>query len=197
MLRRKHMLNVARILRKATIGFPMLKYLLVAISLSLLGPARAADVTTPVHAVMDVATALWSNTDGEVADYFDAAHIGNFSKEIRTLYTEATKHPAMDTEGGEGSPFDYDPIILGQDGCPLEGLTIQIAKKDGASTDVVARFKRFACMEDASDDERNAVSEVHFKVIAESGRPVIADVVSGEGNDRYSLAEALKEILKQ
>lgn len=175
----------------------MLKYLLVAVSLSLMGPATAADVTTPVHAVMDVATALWSNTDGGAGDYFDAAHIGNFSKEIRTLYTEATKHPAMDSEGGEGSPFDYDPIILGQDGCPLEGLTIQTGAKDGAATDVVARFKRFSCMEDASDEERNAASEIHFRVIAESGRPVIADVISGEGSDRYSLADALKEILKQ
>lgn len=175
----------------------MLKYLLVAGSLALVGPASAADVSTPVHAIMDVATALWSNTDGEAGDYFDAAHIGNFSKNMQSLYTEATKHPAYDTDEGQGSPFDYDPIILGQDGCPLEGLTIQAGKKDGAATDVVARFKRFACMEDSSDAERNAVSEVHFRVITESGRPVIADVVSGEGDDRYSLADALKAIVKQ
>ncbi|WP_370675275.1 hypothetical protein [Pleomorphomonas sp. PLEO] len=175
----------------------MLKYLLVAGFLALVGPANAADATTPVHAIMDVATALWSNTDGEVGDYFDEAHIGNFSKNTRSLYTEATKHPAYDTEDGVGSPFDYDPIILGQDGCPLEGLTLQVGKTDGAATDVVVRFKRFACMEDASDEERNAVSELHFRVISEGGRPVIADVVSGEGSDRYSLVEALKEIQAQ
>lgn len=175
----------------------MLKYLLVAGSLALAGPACAADVTAPVRAIMDVATALWSNSDGEAGDYFDEAHIGNFSKSTRALYTEATKHPAYDTEGGVGSPFDYDPIILGQDGCPLEGLALQVGKKDGAATDVVARFKRFACMEDASDEERNAVSEVHFRVISESGRPVIVDVASGEGDDHYSLVDALKEILAQ
>lgn len=175
----------------------MLKYLLVAASLAVVGPADAADVTTPVRAIMDVATALWSNGNGEAGDYFDEAHIGNFSKTMRALYTEATKHPAFDTEDGAGSPFDYDPIVLGQDGCPLDGLTLQVGKKDAAATDVVARFKHFACMEGASDEERNAVSEVHFRVISEGGRPVIADVASGEGDDHYSLAEALKQILSQ
>jgi hypothetical protein len=175
----------------------MLKYLLVATSLVLVGPASAADATTPVRAIMDVATALWSNGDGETGDYFDEAHIGNFSKNMRALYTEATKHPAFDTEDGTGSPFDYDPIVMGQDGCPLEGLTVQVGKKDGAATDVVARFKHFTCMDGASDEERNAVSEVHFRVISENGRPVISDVASGEGDDHYSLAQALKEILAQ
>ena len=52
--------------------------------------------------------------------------------------------------------------------------------KDGAATDVVARFKRFACFESSSDAERNAVSEVHFRVIEEDGGPVIDDVVAGE-----------------
>ncbi len=173
----------------------MLKSLLLVISLVLVGPASAGDVVAPVRTIMDVATALWSNSDGETGDYFDDAHIGNFSKDLRTLYAEAAKHPAYDTEEGTGNPFDYDPIILGQDGCPLEELTLQTGKMDGAAADVVARFKRFACMEDASDEERDAVSEVHFQVISERGRPVIADVVSGEGDDRYSLVGALKEIV--
>lgn len=173
----------------------MLRYLLVAGFLAFVGPAGAADVMTPARAIMDVATALWSNTDGAVEDYFDGSHIGYFSKNIRALYAEALKHPAFDTDEGEGNPFDYDPIVLGQDGCPLEGLTIQAGKTEGAATDVVARFKRFSCMEGASDEERNAVSEVHFRVISENGRPVISDVVSGEGDDRYSLVEALKGVL--
>ena len=52
-------------------------------------------------------------------------------------------------------------------------------------------------MEDSSDEERNAVTEVHFRVVSEHGRPVIADVISGEDGDRYSLAEALTEIIAQ
>ncbi len=175
----------------------MLKYILVAGILAIAGPAHAADATAPVRAIMDVATALWSGTEGDPGDYFDYAHIGNFSKSIRTLYTKALKHPAFDTEEGEGSPFDYDPIVLGQDGCPLEGLTLQAGKADGGATDVVARFKRFTCMDGSSDEERNAVSELHFRVVSESGRPVIADVVTGEGDDRHSLADALKEIVGQ
>jgi len=175
----------------------MFKYCLVAASLAFAGPAYAADAVAPVQSIMAVATALWSNGDGEAGDYFDESHIGNFSKHMRELYAEATKHPAFDSEDGTGSPFDYDPIILGQDGCPLEGLTIEADGKDGAATDVVARFKRFACMEDSSDEERNAVTEVQFRVISEHGRPVIADVISGEDGDRYSLAEALTEIIGQ
>ncbi|PKR87646.1 hypothetical protein CXZ10_18125 [Pleomorphomonas diazotrophica] len=173
----------------------MLKYLLVTVSLALANPAAAADAVTPVRAIMDVASALWSSADGEAGDYFDETHIGNFSKDLRALYAEATKHPAFDTEDGTGSPFDYDPIILGQDGCPLEELTIEPAGKDGSATDVVARFKRFACMEGSSEEERNALSEVHFLVVSESGRPVIADVVSGDDDDRYSLVETLKAII--
>lgn len=173
----------------------MLKYLLVAGSLVFAGPAFATDASTPVRAVMDLATALWSNADGDPGDYFDEAHIGNFSKTIRDLYKEALKKPAFDTDEGEGSPFDYDPIVLGQDGCPLEGLTLHTGEKNGAATDVVARFKRFSCMEDSSDEERNAVSELHFRVISEGGKPVIADVISGEGDDRHSLVDALKEIV--
>ncbi len=174
----------------------MLRYFLVAGFLAFVGPADAADVTTPARAIMDVATALWSSAGGdEAGDYFDKTHIGYFSKNIRALYAEALKRPALDADEGEGGPFDYDPIVLGQDGCPLEGLTIQAGKTEGVVTDVVARFKRFACMEDASDEERNAVSEIHFRVISESGRPVISDVVSGKGDDRYSLAEALKTVV--
>lgn len=175
----------------------MLKYILVAGCLAVAGPANAADATTPVRAIMDVATALWSGTDGDPGDYFDDAHIGYFSKTIRTLYAKALKHPAFDTDDGEGSPFDYDPIVLGQDGCPLEGLTVQVGETDGAATDVVTRFKRFSCMEGNSDEERNAVSELHFQVVPENGRPVIADIVTGEGDDRHSLAEALQEIVDQ
>lgn len=175
----------------------MLKYLLVAVCLATAGSANAADATTPVRAIMDVATALWSDAQSDPSDYFDDAHIGNFSKSIRALYAEALKHPAFDTDDGEGNPFDYDPIVLGQDGCPLKDLTLQAEKAGGAATDVVARFKRFTCMEGDSDEERNAVSELHFRVISENGKPVIADVVTGEGDDRHSLAEALKEIVGQ
>lgn len=174
----------------------MLKPLLLAAVLSLPFPALAADVTQPVRDIMAVATALWSGEEGGDADYFDAQHIGDFSAGLRALYVEASKHPAFDGDEGGGSPFDYDPIISGQDGCALEGLAIAPAARAGDATDVVARFKRFTCFEGNSDAERNAVSEVHFRVIVEKGRPVIDDVSMGEGDDRYSLVETMKAIIK-
>jgi len=174
----------------------MLKALLLAAAVTLPLPVLAADVTLPVRDVMAVATTLWSGEEGGDVDYFDADHIGDFSAAFRTLYAEASKHPAFDSEDGTGSPFDYDPIISGQDGCALEGLTIGASGKAASATDVVARFKRFSCFEDSSDEERNAVSEVHFRVVVEKGKPVIDDVVSGEGADRISLVETMKAIIK-
>lgn len=174
----------------------MLKALLLAAAVALPLSAHAADATQPVRDIMAVATALWSGEEGTDADYFDAGHIGDFSAELRALYAEASKHPAYDTDEATGSPFDYDPIISGQDGCALENLDIGVAGKAGSATDVVARFKRFTCFEGNSDAERNAVSEVHFRVIVEKGRPVIDDVSMGEGDDHYSLAETMKAIVK-
>lgn len=174
----------------------MLKPLLLAAALALPLPALAADVTQPVRDIMQVATELWSGEEGGDVDYFDATHIADFSAAFRALYAEAAKHPAFDSDDGTGSPFDYDPIISGQDGCALEGLAIAPGAKTGNATDVVARFKRFTCFEGNTDEERNAVSEVHFTVITEKGKPVIDDVVSGEGGDRISLVESMKAIIK-
>ena len=173
----------------------MLKTLLAVAAFALSAPAHAAEATTPVRAIMDVAVSIWSGEDNDPVDYFDEAHIDNFSVELRALYAEASRHPAYDTDEETGSPFDYDPIISGQDGCPLEDLTIDEGTAIAAGTDVVARFKRFACFEGSSDAERNAVSEVHFQVIEEDGGPVIDDVVTGEGDDRTSLVETLRAII--
>ncbi len=154
------------------------------------------DVTAPVRAIMNAAVTIWSDNgdNGEPVDYFDAAHIGNFSTRFQSLYAAASNHPAHDTEDGTGSPFDYDPILSGQDGCTPEEVSIEAGEKNGAATDVIARFKRFKCFEGDTPEVRNAVSQVRFRVIVENGKPVIDDVITGEGNEPTSIAEDMKEI---
>lgn len=174
----------------------MLKVLVLAAALVPPLSALAADVTAPVKDIMQVATTLWSGEEGGEVDYFDAQHIVLFSSAFQALYAEASKHPAYDSEDGTGSPFDFDPILFGQDGCALEDLAIAPGAKTGAASDVVARFKRFTCFEGNTEAERNAVSEVHFRVIVEKGKPVIDDVSIGEGTDHMSLVETMQAIIK-
>ena len=143
---------------------------------------------------MEVATTLWSNEAPDNIDYFDAAHIGNFSKAFQALYREAAKHPAFADEGETGSPLDYDAITNSQDGCPLTGLTIAEQGTRGKLTIVDASFRSYACFEDSDETTRDAVSTVRFDVVFEGGRPVIADFHRFDDGQWDSMADELKAI---
>jgi len=157
-------------------------------------PALAADMTAPVRDVMKVAQALWSNAGVEGLDYFDAQHIGDFSAAFQATYKEATKHPAFDSDDGTGSPFDYDPITDSQDGCPLQDLEIKEgAMKDGV-TDVAVNFKLMACYDGSEETLRDAVTTVHFDVVVEDGKAVIADVKHDRDGASSSLLKEMQDI---
>lgn len=187
----------------------MLKKLFVAATLALCAsglpyfsfssPAQAAEApaTAPVQSIMDVATQKWADTGPDTPDYFDPAYIGNFSARLRKLYAQASKHPAFDTDEETGNPFDYDPILSRQDGCPLKDVTLTEAGKTGAATDIVARFKGGTCFEGVSPEERDAISQIQFRVITEDGKPVIDEAITGEGDEKYALSDELKAIISQ
>jgi hypothetical protein len=158
--------------------------------------ALAAGPTDPVQKVMDITVKNWSG-DAENWKYiFDEDMLTSlFSKDFVAQYHEASKKPAYEAESGEkGDPFGYDVVTNSQDGCPLQEVSVTAgAVKDGM-TDVTAKFKLWACMDEA--EMKATVDEVHFDVVEEDGRPVISDIhrVGDEGRD--SLREEMATIIK-
>ena len=127
----------------------------------------------PVRNIMDLATRVWSEKAAPDEDYFDTTRLGTlYSKTFADAYREAAKFPIYE-EGG--SPFGYDVITNGQDGCPLKDVNVEPAVTKGTVSDVKVTFKLWACVEDGSID-KNMVSELHFDVITENGKDVIADI---------------------
>jgi len=167
---------------------------LAAASLLLLaGRAMAADPQAPVKSIMDLATALW-NDDPKVEgqDYFDKQRLGTlYAKPFVGAYKEAAKHPIYDEASG---PFGYDVITNGQDGCPLKDVAITAGAETAGTTDVKVTFKLMTCYDD--DASKNVVSEVHFDVITEDGRPVIADIHRITDGKSDSLLKEMQDIAK-
>lgn len=153
-------------------------------------PALAAPVD-PVKTMMDLATALWSESPPAGQDYFDKEHIGLFSKQFIAAYREAEKYPVYEEGGG---PFGYDVITNSQDGCPLKDLTITPGAETAGVTDVKVTFKLMTCY--ADDPGKDALSEVHFKVATENGKPVIADIDRIIEGKPVSLLAEMKDIVK-
>lgn len=156
--------------------------------------AAAADMTAPVRSIMEVATAMWSDAGPDGADYFDDAHIGLFSKAFQAAYKAAAANPALEGEESAGSPFDYDAVTGGQDGCPLEDLAIKTAGEKAGVSDVVVSFKNYGCFEGADEATRAYVTVVHFDVVTEGGKPVIADFHRRADNGWDSVLGELKTV---
>jgi hypothetical protein len=163
-----------------------------ALGAAMLGamPALAA-ADDPVKSIMDLASALWSDNPPENKDYFDKDHIGLFSKSFVAAYRETEKYPVYE-EGG--SPFGYDVITNSQEGCPLKDLVIAPGAEAAGTTDVKVTFKLMACYDD--DPGKDAVSEVHFKVVTEDGKPVISDIDRIIDGKPASLMAEMKDIVK-
>lgn len=162
----------------------------LGLMLAISTPALAAP-DEPVRAIMDLATALWSDDPPADKDYFDKDHIGLFSKDFVAAYREAEKYPVYE-EGG--SPFGYDVITSSQDGCPLKDMAIAPGAETAGTTDVKVTFKLMSCYVD--DSGKDAVSEVHFKVVTEDGKPVIADIDRIVDGKPVSLVAEMKEIVE-
>jgi hypothetical protein len=163
---------------------------MLGLMLTASAPALAAP-DEPVKAIMDLATALWSDKPPEGQDYFDKDHIGLFSKDFVALFREAEKYPIYE-EGG--SPFSYDVVTSSQDGCPLKDVAMAPGAETSGTTDIKVTFKLMSCY--ADDPGRDAVSEVHFKIVTEDGKSVISDMDRIIDGKPASLVAEMKDIVK-
>ncbi len=176
---------------------PNFAVLTTAIVFALAGsglPALAADLKAPVKTVIDLAARNWKGDNQDYEDYFSEERLKTlFSTDFANAYREASKHPAYDPPEGQttGSPFDYDVITNGQDGCPLTDIRVE----DDGDGQVTAIFKNGTCLE--GDPTANDDHTVIFHVKEENGQPVIDDLYQVEkGNSGPGLKEQMQEIAK-
>lgn len=160
--------------------------------------AVAADATAPVREIMAVVTQNWADVeDGDdnppdYVDYFDARFLERlYSRDFVAKYREAARYPAYD-DGG--SPFDYDVIAMGQDGCPINDLKIEPARPVDGVTTVRTTFDNTHCFGERAPDWKPA--EVDFAVIEENGMPVIDDILRPQDGDPGSLKAEMEEIAR-
>jgi len=176
----------------------MSRFGLVALAFLLPVSAVAADFKAPVAEVMAAATANWKDlgegADTDAAppyiDYFSEDFLKRlYSRDFIAKYREAAKFPAY--EDG-GSPFDYDPIIGGQDGCALQDLTITEGQPANGAEDVTVTFDNSQCFGDRAADWQP--EKLIFKLVEEDGRAVIDDIERTSFEDGASLKKEMQEI---
>ena len=157
--------------------------------------AAAADVTTPVKTVMDATVSNWAGGDSDWQDIFDESKLKDlYSKDFIAKYQAAAQFPAADEDGI--SPFDYDVIVGGQDACPLQEVNIAPQAPKGATTEVIATFKKSVCM--GTDADYQKTTTVRFEVIQEAGKPVIDDIITvDDAGQSSTLKSVMQDIVKQ
>ena len=164
--------------------------LVMIFGLTLATPALAGGADDPVKAVMDIATGRWLESSTG-ADYFDKPAIDRlYSKAFQADYHAAEKYPAYD----EGSPFDYDVVTAGQDGCPLKDIKIDPAGEKAGMTTVNVSFRLWDCAETA--EEKARISTLRFDVVSEDGRSVIDDIHRNADGKWDSLRAEMHDIVK-
>ncbi|KGD94321.1 MULTISPECIES: hypothetical protein [Rhizobium/Agrobacterium group] len=158
--------------------------------------AMATDAADPIKEVMKVTEDNWNTVDSEWKYIFDPDPLARlFSRKFQGAYAEAAKHPAYETENNQpGDPFGYDVITSSQDGCPLKDITMNSAPGANGSTDVTVTFKMWTCVDEP--EVKDSVSEVHFDVVEEDGKPVIDDIHRVADGERDSLIEEMQSIAK-
>lgn len=161
--------------------------------------AFAADAAEPVREIMNTATNNWADLADDndnlpdYVDYFNDGFLPRlYSKDFVAKYREAAKYPAY--EDG-GSPFDYDVIAMGQDGCSIKDLKIEAKPAVAGVTTVKTTFDNTHCFGERAADWKPA--EVDFQVVEEDGRPVIDDILRPQDGDPGSLKAELVEIAKE
>lgn len=172
-----------------------MKFLPFAVALMLsASPAAALDMTAPVRTLMEI-TRKNSEAGTEYFRYvFDEDLLSSiYSADFAHAYREAAKYPVYDPPEGEttGDPFGYDPIVGGQDSCPLDDLRIE----DDGDGQVTALFDNRNCYEDSVEEPERVLI---FHVVEEDGRAVIDDIYPVEdGQSGQSIKGELKAIAKQ
>ncbi|GLR51893.1 hypothetical protein KYK30_04650 [Shinella yambaruensis] len=176
----------------------MSRFGLVALALLLPVSVAAADFKAPVSEVMAAATVNWqdlgedtdTDTPPPYTDYFSEDFLKRlYSKDFVAKYKAAAKFPAYDD--GD-SPFDYDPVIGGQDSCALKDVTTTEGQLANGAEDVTVTFDNSHCF-----GERPAgwqPETLVFKMIEEDGRAVIDDIERPSFEEGASLKKEMVEI---
>jgi hypothetical protein len=174
----------------------MSRFGFVALALLLPVSVQAADFKAPVAEILSAATTNWqdmgtdTDTPPPYTDYFSEDFLKRlYSKDFVAKYREAAKYPAY--EDG-GSPFDYDPIIGGQDGCALKDVTTTEGQPAAGAEDVTVTFDNSHCFGERTSDWQP--EKLVFKLIEEDGRAVIDDIERPSFEDAASLKKELVEI---
>ncbi len=177
----------------------MIRLCLTATLVLLPSLALAADAATPVREIMETVTKNWADVaeddsnPPDYVDYFNDEFLQRlYSKDFIAKYREAAKYPAY--EDG-GSPFDYDVIAMGQDGCSINDLKIEAQPPAGGVTVVKTTFDNTHCFGEREPDWKPA--EVDFNVVEEDGRAVIDDILRPQDGDPGSLKAEMLAIAKE
>lgn len=178
----------------------MSRFGLVALAVLFPVAVQAADFKAPVTEIMSAATNNWqdmgtdSDTPPPYVDYFNEDFLKRlYSKDFIAKYREAAKYPAY--EDGDGSPFDYDPIIGGQDGCALKDVTTTEGQPVNGAEDVNVTFDNSHCFGERAADWKPET--LVFKMIEEDGRAVVDDIERPSFEEGASLKKELVEIAEE
>lgn len=158
-----------------------------AIVLVSVSGASAADPTAPVRVLFDIAT---GKQEGEL---FDETRLSSvFSSSFAETYRIASKVSEMSEAEGM---YDYDPLIGGQDGCPLKGVAFRalapVKETDGDYTPVEVTYDAMSCF---SGFENSPPIKRLFRTILEDGRFVVDDYennTTDEAGKQVSFKEQL------
>lgn len=171
----------------------MLKAGLIALGLLLPTAALAADALAPVREVMSATEANWQEGASEFQDVFAEDRLVRlFSKDFVERYRKAAN---TEYAKESGSPFSYDVIVNGQDGCALRNITITPEQKKDGVTEVLAKFQGLTCF--GADQEYQAYTETRFRVISEGGKPVIDDIITMMDGSALSIKSELDALALQ
>lgn len=172
------------------------RYLLAALPLALPVPAMADEPVDTVRVLVDMAAYNSADpADGKHVqeEYFSANMLLRFFSED---FTRAFATALLKTnERREELMIDWDPIIGGQDSCPLKDIAYGPAKENGGRIDMTVTFKARACFSD--DSGKNDVSDVTFTLLKEQLGDTTVYLIDDIGHgDQPTLKATLAEMAK-
>ncbi|RYH12469.1 MAG: hypothetical protein EON57_03795 [Alphaproteobacteria bacterium] len=170
------------------------RLLLAALAFLVPGAACADEPVDTVSVLMKMAEHNAADpADGKyvLEEYFSANMLLRyFSKDFNTAYGEAflranaKRHELL---------IDWDPIVGGQDSCPLKDVTYGKPKEKKGKIDITVSFNSTSCYSDAAEPAQ--VSKVTFTLVKDEMIPgsvfyLIDDVAhAGQPSLRTSLGE--------
>lgn len=160
-----------------------------AILMTLSSAALAGDATAPVKVLFDIAS---GKTQGAIFD--DKRLDSVFSRSFAATYRIAYKVAEM--AESEEMLFDYDPLIGGQDSCPLEDISFKAlpveTDRDVQVTPVEVQFNAMKCFQGF---EKEPPAKRRFRVIEEEGKFVIDDYENGVTNDQEKSVSVKEQLV--